>query len=272
MKLNLSSLKSCQEARINWIDPSEITSWKKKREGGFAEIWQCRWSNNYVAVKCKISSKRRKSRTEDCVDMIEHEIKILSKLNHPNIVQYYGACRDPPKEYIVLEYCRRGSLDDILHRQPDVSIDIPKRLHYMSQTARGMAYLHGLDPCIIHRDLKPANLLVTSDYKIKGTLCELGACSFPLFSPPFPPQESTELVRLKFVLYAVCDFGISYPANRGEVNKSDGLKGTTAYLSPECLRQAEFTEKTDVWSFGVTIFEIYNRERAYADMDEHQVT
>lgn len=74
------------------------------------------------------------------------------------------------------------------------------------------------------------------------------------------------------MLYAVCDFGISYPAYHGEVNKSDGLKGTAAYLSPEYLRHAEFTEKTDVWSFGVTIFEIYRRERAYANMDEHQVT
>ena len=185
MELNLSYLKPCQEVRINWIDPSDITSWKKIREGGFAEIWRCQWSNNYVAVKCKLPFKHCKSGTEDSVDMIEHEIKILSKLNHPSIIKCYGACRDPPKKYIVLEYYRRGSLDDILHRQPDLPINTQKRLQYMLETAWGMAYLHGLDPCIIHRDLKPANLLVTNDNKIKGKLCAWAACS--LSTPPPPP-------------------------------------------------------------------------------------
>lgn len=139
--------------------------------GGSGEIWRCRWYNADVAVKLlsspfpDISSNR-----ENDSRMIEREIDILSGLRHHNIVQYLGACRTPHGWCLVMEYCRRGSLENMLHHHSEIELDVAKKLRFLEDIAQGMAYLHCQTPCIIHRDLKPANLLVADDFTVKGTM------------------------------------------------------------------------------------------------------
>lgn len=139
--------------------------------GGSGEIWRCRWSNTDVAVKListpfpEVSSIK-----EDDSRIIEREIDILSGLRHPNIVQYLGACRTPHGWCLVMEYCRRGSLENMLYNHSEIELDIAKKIRLLVHIARGMAYLHSQTPCIIHRDLKPANLLVADDFTVKGTV------------------------------------------------------------------------------------------------------
>lgn len=152
------------------IDYDDIEFNYEIGRGGSGSIWHCSWRNATVAVKClttpfPVASNNR----EEDSRTIEREIEILSGLRHPNIVTYLGACRPPPSWCLVMEYCRRGSLENVLYNQPEVKMGIIRKLRFLIHIVRGMTYLHSQTPCIIHRDLKPANLLVADDFTVKGT-------------------------------------------------------------------------------------------------------
>jgi len=99
-------------------------------------------------------------------------------------------------------------------------------------TARGMAFLHSADPPVLHRDLKSANLLAAEDYSVK-----------------------------------ICDFGIS----RLKADETMTSCGTAKWVSPEALREARYSEKSDVWSFGVVMWELSTRRNPYAHQTSLQV-
>jgi serine/threonine protein kinase len=82
------------------------------------------------------------------------------------VVNFIGACHRAPTRCLVTEYCARGSLDKLLHRS-GLALDLPKRIEFALDIARGMACLHAQQPIIIHRDLKTANLLVSARFEVK---------------------------------------------------------------------------------------------------------
>ncbi|KAI8464201.1 MAG: kinase-like domain-containing protein, partial [Monoraphidium minutum] len=162
----------------------------------------------------------------------EREIAILASIRHPNVVNFIGACHRARTRCLVTEYCARGSLDKLLHKS-GVPLDLPKRIEFALDIARGMACLHAQQPVIIHRDLKTANLLVSARFEVK-----------------------------------VADFGLSRIKDATHLqNSRAGLEGTIEYAAPEVLRGEPYTEKCDVWSFGVVLWELLTRARPYADMD-----
>lgn len=85
----------------------------------------------------------------------EREIAILASIRHPNVVNFIGACHRSRQRCLVTEYCARGSLDKLLHKS-GAPLDLPKRIEFALDVARGMACLHAQSPMIIHRDLKTA--------------------------------------------------------------------------------------------------------------------
>ncbi|AMD19092.1 HBR191Cp [Eremothecium sinecaudum] len=97
-------------------------------------------------------------------ELQEHmlEIDLLKNLKHDNIVKYHGFIQSSHELYILLEYCIRGSLRDLVKKQPLSEV---KAKTYIKQTLRGLQYLH--DQGVIHRDIKAANLLLTEDGTIK---------------------------------------------------------------------------------------------------------
>ncbi|GAX75441.1 hypothetical protein CEUSTIGMA_g2885.t1 [Chlamydomonas eustigma] len=157
------------------------------------------------------------------------ETSIMARLRHPNVVLFMGAVVQPNHLAIVTQFCPRGPLYDILHRR-NFQIDSKRRLSMAADIARGMLYLHSCSPPIVHRDLKSPNLLVDKDWTIK-----------------------------------VCDFGLSRVKNETFLS-SKSQAGTWEWAAPESLRNEQYDEKCDVFSFGVILYELVACEKPWAHL------
>ena len=144
----------------------------------------------------------------------------MEALRHPNIVMFLGACTKPPNFAIVLEYCSRGSLWSTIQNL-DLPLSWEDRRRFALDTARGVNYLHTCSPPIIHRDLKSLNLLLDDSYRVK-----------------------------------LADFGWT----KGLENYMTGKIGTYQWMAPEVIKSQKYTEKADVFSFGIILWEIASRE------------
>lgn len=161
------------------------------------------------------------------------EASLMRSLRHPNVVQFLGATMDEPDICIVTEYMSKGSLYHLLH-DPNVAISWEMVRKIALDAAKGMAYLHLRTPAIIHRDLKSHNLLVDENWKVK-----------------------------------VCDFGLSKIAI--DLQSTMTACGTPCWTAPEILRNARYTTKADVFSYGIVLWELVTREEPFAGMPAFQV-
>lgn len=161
----------------------------------------------------------------------ETEIRHLRKLNHPNIVTFKGVCTVPPCFCIIMEYCPYGQLYDQLKNGKRQVTPI-LAVEWSKQIASGMYYLHSHK--IIHRDLKSPNVLITHNDSLKIT-----------------------------------DFGTSRQWNDRSTKMS--FAGTVAWMAPEVIRNELCSEKVDVWSFGVVLWELLTSEIPYKDVDSSAV-
>ncbi|KAG9400492.1 hypothetical protein AC1031_010711 [Aphanomyces cochlioides] len=168
----------------------------------------------------------------DVLEEFETEVHIMSVLRHPNICLLMGACMDPPTRCLVVEYLPKGSLWCVL-RQPGVDISLKKQLGFALDTALGMHYLHTFDPPILHRDLKSPNLLVDGSYRLK-----------------------------------ISDFGLARV--KAHHQTMTGNCGTTQWMAPEVLAAEKYTEKADVFSFGVVCWETVTHACPYDGLSQIQ--
>jgi len=156
------------------------------------------------------------------------ELRQLSRVSHHNIIRLYGACRQPVS--LVMEFAECGSLYNLLHGpglQPHYSTG-----HAMSwclQCAAGVAYLHAMKPKpIIHRDLKPPNLLLTN----------MGA------------------------VLKICDFGTACDQHTYMTNN----KGSAAWMAPEVFEGCQYSEKCDVFSWAIILWEVLTRRKPFDEL------
>jgi hypothetical protein len=162
----------------------------------------------------------------DAADQMEEfkkEFFILTTVRSPFMVTFFGASVQP-KLTMVMEYCSRGSLYHVLNnKQMDLTWD--QALSFCSEMACGMEVLHNFKPDpIVHRDLKSLNLLVTHDWRVK-----------------------------------VCDFGLSRMTGGNNLETFKKLCGTFAYCAPEIFSGGTFTDRSDVYSMGIVLWEVVYR-------------
>lgn len=207
----------------------EIEIGEKIGAGTFSEVYKGVWRGALVAVKRYISEDF----SEETVIEFEQEVSTMKSLRAPNIVQYLGSAFNPPNICIITEYMSRGSLHDILHNKMAV-FEWPLILRMLSDTARGMTYLHSCNPPIIHRDLKSPNLLVDEFWRVK-----------------------------------VSDFGLSTVFDRNSHTMT--ACGTPYWTAPEVLRNQKYTVKVDVFSFAIIMWECVTRAEPYQNMPPFNV-
>ncbi|CAG9860928.1 unnamed protein product [Phyllotreta striolata] len=215
------------------IDFSELELEEVIGVGGFGKVYRGVWKMREVAVK----AARRDADADASVTMenVIKEAKLFCLLCHENIVSLEGVCLREPNLCLVLEYCRGGSLNRILSGRkirPDVLVD------WAIQIARGMDYLHCRAPIsLIHRDLKSSNVLL---------------------------RETIENDDIQFKTLKITDFGLAR-----EVYKTTRMSqaGTYAWMAPEVIKNSTFSKASDVWSYGVLLWELLTGETPYKGID-----
>jgi mitogen-activated protein kinase kinase kinase 1 len=146
-----------------------ITNWEKGGligKGSFGSVYKgSDEKGSFFAVK-EVSLSDKKG-----LGLLRNEIAILKRLDHENIIQYYGTDRDEEMLYMFLELVSHGTLEQAYKNCPFKESQVS---HYTRQILQGLKYLHGCN--VIHRDLKCANILVTEFGNIKLADFGLSKC------------------------------------------------------------------------------------------------
>jgi len=212
---------------------------EKIGEGGMGVVYKALDSHldRHVAVKVlppdKVADEERRQR-------FAQEAKAASALNHPNIVVVHDITEDRGVNFIVMEYVEGKTLDQLVGRK---GLKLNEALGYAVQVADGLAKAHSAG--IVHRDLKPTNIMVTSDGRIK--ILDFGLAKLM--------EEG-----------GADEFGPTRTLGRPERPRTEEgfIVGTAAYMSPEQAEGKKVDARTDIFSFGVVLYEMLTGQKAFS--------
>ncbi|KAL2348416.1 hypothetical protein Fmac_002416 [Flemingia macrophylla] len=215
-----------------------INQWQKGKligRGTFGAVYVA--TNRKTGALCAMKEAEIFSddpKSAECIKQLEQEIKVLSHLKHPNIVQYYGSEIVEDKFYIYLEYVHPGSMIKYVREHCGAITECVLR-SFTRHILSGLAYLHSKKT--IHRDIKGANLLV----------------------------DSAGVVKL-------ADFGMAKHLTGHVADLS--LKGSPYWMAPELLQavvqkdnSSDLAFAVDIWSLGCTIIEMFTGKPPWSEYE-----
>ena len=204
-------------------------------EGGMGQVWQATDTqlNREVALKILPDAF---ATDPDRLARFRREAQILASLNHPNIAAIYGIEEAEGTRALVLELVEGPTLADRISKGP---IPVDEALPIAKQIAEALEAAH--EAGVIHRDLKPANVKVKADGTVKVLDFGLAKALDP--TPDVDPSQSPTLTA------AATQMGV--------------VLGTAAYMSPEQASGETVDKRSDIWSFGVVLFEMLTARRLF---------
>ncbi|XP_005095192.1 mitogen-activated protein kinase kinase kinase 11 [Aplysia californica] len=201
--------------------------------GGFGKVYRGTWRLETVAIKA--ARQDPDEPISVTIENVRKEAKLFWLLSHVNIAALRGVCLKPPNLCLVMEYAAGGSLNRVLNGRR-----IPPQIlvNWALQIAQGMHYLHEQAPLtLVHRDLKSSNILL---------------------------KESVDSGDLDNKTLKITDFGL---AREVEQTTRMSAAGTYAWMAPEVIKSSRFSKKSDVWSYGVVLWELLTGETPYKGID-----
>ncbi|KAL8527360.1 hypothetical protein ACS0TY_005285 [Phlomoides rotata] len=205
-------------------------------EGGFGYVFKG-WIDEQTLAPCRpgtglvVAVKKLKAESAQGHREWLAEVNYLGLLHHENLVKLIGYCTESDRKLLVYEYMPKGSLENHLFRKGVQLVPWATRMRIAVDVARGISFLHSLDPSVIYRDLKASNVLLDSEFNAK-----------------------------------LSDFGLAREGPKGDrTHVSTRVVGTRGYAAPEYVATGHLTPKNDVYSFGVVLLELLSGKRAAGD-------
>jgi serine/threonine protein kinase/tetratricopeptide (TPR) repeat protein len=224
---------------------------EKLGEGGMGVVYKARDTKLNRDVSLKFLPGQAMVE-EDGHERFLQEARSIAQINHPNICQIYGIEETNGRQFIVMEFIDGANLHDSFIRErnkksltvnetsdeksewdnnPFTSLS-EQVLNYAIQIAKGLDAAHKKG--VIHRDIKPANIMVSTSHEIK-----------------------------------ILDFGLAKIAGTNQLTRAGSTLGTISYMSPEQIRGEDLDQRSDIWSFGVVLYEMLSGRNPFAGAYEH---
>ena len=185
--------------------------------------------NKYFVSKVIDKAGTEPARMLSLTSAYRREVGALGSLLHPNVINLYDFFYDGDYLFLIIDWCEGGSIEDILNETLD--IEPSKLILYTKQLIEAFAYIHGCN--IAHHDIKPANILLDSHGNLK-----------------------------------ISDFGLSKSYDASHQDPSSDFKGTMPFMAPEVIRRIPYDPfKADVWSLGITLYNMATSELPFQSKD-----
>ena len=263
------------------IDPQEIFLQRIIGEGTFGRVWSAKWRSASVAVKefvfAQAAVAGKSSMQQEIIEEIIGEAGMMAILRHPNVLQLFGCSLTAQAIWIVSELCSLGSLRQLLDDH-ERSLPVQLRVNLALQVAEGMTYLHNQDPPIIHRDLKSHNIFVNETFtdiedadesdkeSNKSGSNKKGEKIGPFQKWLAPTKMSTQST----IVAKIGDWGSARATLSGSRTMTHGV-GTACWLAPEVIKHARSSKYSDVYGYGIVLWELATREEVYQGLETTQI-
>ena len=215
------------------LGPYEIQS--QLGAGGMGEVYRARDTRLGRDVAIKVLPQALAQNT-DRLERFEYEARLLSTVNHPNILAIHDVGREGDIHYLVSELLEGQTLRERMNGGP---LSQRRVTEYAIEIARGLAAAH--EKGVVHRDLKPDNIFITKDNRIK--ILDFGLAKQSIGEAGLGGESATMTGPT--------------PTQPGTV------MGTVGYMSPEQVRGQVVDHRSDIFSFGAILYEMVSGKRAF---------
>jgi eukaryotic-like serine/threonine-protein kinase len=169
--------------------------------------------------------------TAEMVERFRREVQTVAALNHPNIAALHNAFYHDNQLVMVMELIHGETLRD---RRLRTAFTLSQALNIAAQILRALVYAHGL--AVVHRDIKPSNIMITEANEVK-----------------------------------LLDFGIAVAGTPGELTRTGFMLGSLSYMSPEQVSGARATTRSDLYSLGVTLYELLTGQLPISGKSDYEI-